>query len=84
MPNPSVQIARVTRLEQQLAESRQRAGRALRDLRESRGLSLRDVAPHVALSAGALSQMERAETWSTATATRVLRFYESDAETIAA
>jgi ribosome-binding protein aMBF1 (putative translation factor) len=84
MPNPSVQIARVSRLERQLAEARQRAGRALRQTREARGLSLRDVAPHVNLSAGALSEMERAETWATPTAERVLRFYTQNEPAAAA
>lgn len=79
MPNPSVQIARVARLEQQLADARQRAGAALRAERESRGLSLRDVAPHVHLSAGAISELERAETWSTPTAVRVLQHYRPTA-----
>lgn len=79
MPKRSVQIEEVARLEERLAASRRAAANALRSLRERRGLSLRQVSPHVQLSAGALSQLERGESWETQTAARVAAFLESDA-----
>lgn len=80
MPNPSVQIAAVARLERRLGEARARAAAALRRTRERRGLSLREASPHVGLSAAGLSLLETGKTWETATAQRVLAFYERPAQ----
>lgn len=49
------------------------AGKALRDAREAQGLSLREAAKAIRLSPAALSQLERAKTWETATAARAIR-----------
>jgi transcriptional regulator with XRE-family HTH domain len=63
--------------------AKQRAAAALREAREARGLSLRQVCPHVNLSAGALSEIERGMMWETSTVRRVAAFY-APADTSAA
>jgi len=74
---PGVQIEDVERLERDLAAARRDIARQLREQRAASGLSLRDVAPKVRLSAGALSQTERGQTWETKTVRRILRFYRT-------
>lgn len=85
MANPSVQIDAVARLETSLVDARKRAAAALRETREAKGLSLRQVSQHVALSPAALSLLENGKTWQTSTARRVLAFYREVAvEAVAA
>jgi DNA-binding XRE family transcriptional regulator len=59
-------------------QMRRRKGiaRALRQLREERKLSLRDVAPHLHITAATLSNLERGATWKAPTLWRALRYYE--------
>lgn len=75
MANPSVQIETVAKLEDRIETARQRAAAALRAAREARGLSLRQVGPHVGITYSALSNLERGESWETTTARRVAAFY---------
>lgn len=84
MKPPAVYIDRVARLEAELASERRNAAAALRARRERAGLSLRQASPIVGLSAGGLSLLERAETWETRTARRVLAAYDPPGRTEAA
>lgn len=81
MPNatPNIQTDRAEQLERELDAERRRVAHALRETRESLGLSLRDVSPKVRLSITSLSLTERCEQWSTPTIKRLVRFYEKSA-----
>ena len=72
----TVEIEAIRGLERELAEARGRIARAVREQRERAGLSLRQVAPKVRMSATNLSLIERGRVWETKTVARVLRFYE--------
>lgn len=74
--HPAVQIGDVERMERELADARQAVAARLRELREASGLSLREVAPRVRLSAAAVNMTERGQTWETETVKRLLLFYE--------
>jgi ribosome-binding protein aMBF1 (putative translation factor) len=74
-----VQVQRVAESESALATARKEVARSLRRRREDRGLSLRQVAPKVRLTAPTISQIERGEMWRTKTVLRLAKFYDSAA-----
>lgn len=71
------QVDGIAARESDLAVQKQQLSRALWLAREIAGLSLRDVAPRVRLTAAGLSYIERGKRWSTKTVRRVARFYDS-------
>jgi ribosome-binding protein aMBF1 (putative translation factor) len=73
---PAVQVENVARIERELDEARRAAGRALRETREAKGISLRAAAKGIRLSPGSLSELERGRSWMTRTAQRAARFLE--------
>jgi ribosome-binding protein aMBF1 (putative translation factor) len=72
-----VQIDAVEALEQALVGLRLSAASAMRRERESKSLSLRDVAAEVNLAPAAVSNIERGKSWKTETARRIAQFYTS-------
>ena len=76
VPEPAVQIEQIAAMERELENARRAVARTLRFKRETAGLSLRDVAPRLRLSAAALSNIERGQSWRTRTIRRLALFYE--------
>lgn len=72
--DPAVQVEAVIRIERELVEARKRAARALRESREEQGIGLRTAAKAIRLSPAALSELERARTWSSKTAMKAVRY----------
>ena len=72
-----VQIDAVEALEQALTGLRRSVASTMRRERESKSLSLRDVAVKVNLAPAAVSNIERAKSWRTETARRIAQFYAS-------
>lgn len=73
---PAVQIDQIEAMECDLVSARRAVARTLRFKRETAGLSLRDVAPKLRISAAALSNIERGKSWRTRTIRRLASFYE--------
>ena len=71
-----VQMAQIEALERAIIGLQQSVAVSLRAARESRSLSLRDVAPHVGLTAAALHNLERGKSWRTPSARRVAEYYD--------
>lgn len=78
--SPAVHVAEVRRIERELTQARRRASQSIREKRDELKLSLRQVARRVKISAPALSQLERAESWESRTAERVARFLDRASE----
>jgi ribosome-binding protein aMBF1 (putative translation factor) len=74
---PAVQIDQIEAMERDLVTARRAVARTLRFKRETVGLSLRDVAPKLRLSAAALSNIERGKSWRTRTIRRLAKFYDA-------
>ena len=72
-----VHIERVEALEKEVSGLVPVIGQLLRIARESAGLSLRDVAPKVRLTAQGISDIERGKSWRTKTVRRYAQFLES-------
>jgi ribosome-binding protein aMBF1 (putative translation factor) len=74
-----VQIDQIESVERLLAGLQQSAAQALQRDREHAGLSLREVAPHIGMTAATLHNLERGKHWRSAFARRVAEFYASRA-----
>jgi ribosome-binding protein aMBF1 (putative translation factor) len=70
-----VQIERIEKMEADISREREVMARTLLEARTKAGLSLRDVAPVVKLTAAALNNIERGRAWRTVTVKRIARFY---------
>lgn len=73
-PEPSRHVEEVARLEVELLAARKRAGKALKLARPQ---PVRAVAKRVRCSAATVTNTENARTWSTKTARKLARYYES-------
>jgi predicted transcriptional regulator len=74
-PSVIVQIDRIEELERDLERARRLAARSLLAIRSTSGLSLRDVARVVRLTAPAINKIERGMQWRTKTVRRIAQFY---------
>jgi hypothetical protein len=70
-----VQIDRIEAMERDLSRARLAVARSLLAIRTTAGLSLRDVARVVKLTAPAVNKIERGIQWRTKTVRRIAQFY---------
>jgi ribosome-binding protein aMBF1 (putative translation factor) len=70
-----VQIEQIEQLEGLLRGLRRSTAMTMLTEREALGLSLREVAEHVGLTAVAINNMERGKSWRTSSARRVAELY---------
>lgn len=71
------QVDRIDRMEEDTKKAQVQMARVLYLTRELAGLSLRDVAPKVGMTAAQISNIERGKSWKTKTVRRIARFYDS-------
>lgn len=71
-----VQLDAIEAMERGMTGTRRSVAMAIREQREKRELSLRDVAPHVGVTHATLSNIENGKTWTTGTVRKVARYYQ--------
>ena len=70
-----VQLDVIDAMERGIVSSRESVARSLRELRLEAGISLRDVAPSVGMTAQTIHNLERGRTWTTKRVRRLAVYY---------
>jgi DNA-binding XRE family transcriptional regulator len=70
-----VQLDAIDAMELSLVAARNSVARSLRTLRLEAGLSLRDVAPSLGVTAQTVNNIERGKTWTAKTVRRLAVYY---------